>query len=75
MDSCVQIKRIRIGEEELGPMQLTQRLQMDKSLDGRSIENYLMWIEGRKLPKSKIRFVSPEEEKMASNCLGYYRLL
>ncbi len=74
VDSCVQIRRIKVGDEELGPMQLTRRLQIDNSFDGISVENYLMWIEGQKDPKTRIHSILLQEEKMARNCLGYYKL-
>lgn len=73
IDSCVQIRRIRLDGEDLGPMQLTKRLQIHRNLDGDSIEGYHLWIEDDKSSASS--FTLPEQEKMAPNCLGIYRAI
>lgn len=57
-----------------GSARLTNALHINKQLDGKSISDDELYIEGISVEPSRIRFVAPRMEKMADNCLGYYRL-
>ncbi len=64
------------GPNELidGPGKLTNALEIDRELDGQPINGNELWVEGDTIIPSLVEYISPNEAKMASNCLGYYRL-
>lgn len=57
-----------------GPAKLVEALNIDNSLDNKSIASTNLWIEGTPDENSQIKHISPESQKMAPNCSGYYRL-
>lgn len=57
-----------------GSARLTTALRIDKRLDGKSITEDELFIEGYSIEPTRIRFISPRMERMADNCLGYFRL-
>ncbi len=56
-----------------GASRLTKSLNIDKQLNGMPISGDELFIEGQPVDPSAVRYVSPQMEKMAENCLGYFR--
>lgn len=72
-DACVLIRGVEVDDEVYGPLKLTKEFQIDSSFDMKSVNGRELWIEGESVDASHVDFVSPSQERMAPNCLGYYR--
>ncbi|HHT9116721.1 MAG TPA: DNA-3-methyladenine glycosylase [Candidatus Wunengus californicus] len=72
-DACISVRGVEIDDEVYGPLQLTKKFQIGPGFDKNSINAKGLWIEGDSLDPLQIDFISPEKEKMPTNCLGYYR--
>lgn len=75
--SCITLRAAEfewLGKKQLvaGPGRLCKALKISKSLDGLSVYNNDIWIEGKSIDNSKI--VVKKSKKMPSNCLGYYKI-
>lgn len=57
-----------------GSGDLSRVFRIDKDLDNTSINERPLYIAGEGLEESRVTFISPDMEKMAPNCLGYYRM-
>jgi len=64
-----------ITEQIKGPGDLARAFKITRDLDKKPIDGDELYIIGEPFLVSRVKLISPKDEKMSANCLGYYRIM